>query len=58
MQTMDASLVDLVQRGRITIEAARRRASVVAEFERLLAGEQPALASTRALAGATNGYLQ
>ncbi len=58
MQTMDAALVDLVQRGRITIDVARRRASVLAEFERLLAGEQPALASTRALAGATNGYLQ
>ena len=60
MQTMDASLVDLVQRGRITIEAARRRASVVAEFERLLAGDQAALGSNRALAGSTNGngYLQ
>jgi twitching motility protein PilT len=58
MQTMDASLVDLVQRGRITIEAARRRASMLAEFERLLAGEQPALSSSRNLAGTTNGYLQ
>jgi twitching motility protein PilT len=60
MQTMDASLVDLVQRGRITIEVARRRASVLTEFERLLAGDQAALGSNRALAGSTNGngYLQ
>jgi len=58
MQTMDASLVDLVQRRRITLEAARRRASVLPEFERLLADGGPALASVPALAGSSNGYLQ
>jgi twitching motility protein PilT len=58
MQTMDAALVDLVQRNRITIEAARRRASVLAEFERLLADGKPALASSQVAVGATNGYLQ
>jgi twitching motility protein PilT len=58
MQTMDAALVDLVQRGRITIEAARRRASMLPEFERLMADGKPALASSQVLAGASNGYLQ
>jgi twitching motility protein PilT len=58
MQTMDASLVDLVQHGRITVEAARRRASVPAEFERLLVDGRPALGATRTLAAVTNGYLQ
>jgi twitching motility protein PilT len=58
MQTMDAALVDLVQRGRITIDAARRRASMLPEFERLLADGKPALSSSQVLAGATNGYLQ
>ncbi len=58
MQTMDAALVDLVQRGRITAEAARRRASMLAEFERLLTDGNPALGSSQVLAGATNGYLQ
>jgi twitching motility protein PilT len=57
MQTMDAALVDLVQRGRITVEVARRRAGVLAEFERLLAGDQPALRSTPR-AASVNGYLQ
>ncbi len=65
MQTMDAALVDLVQRGRITVDVARRRASMVAEFERLLAGDQPALRSAAPLAASSanesslaNGYLQ
>jgi twitching motility protein PilT len=53
MQTMDASLVQLVREGRITPEAARRRASVPAELARLL-GDGLAVAS----AGTRNGYLQ
>jgi twitching motility protein PilT len=58
MQTMDAALVDLVQRGRITVDVARRRAGVIAEFERLLAGDQPALHSAPLAASSANGYLQ
>ena len=51
MQTMDAALVELVRGGRITLETARRRASVPAELARLL-GEGPVAVA------ASNGYLQ
>jgi twitching motility protein PilT len=36
MQTMDASLADLVRRGIITRELAKNRSSTPGEFERLL----------------------
>ncbi len=51
MQTMDAALVELVRSGRITLETARRRASVPAELARLLDEGPVAVA-------ASNGYLQ
>ncbi len=52
MQTMDASLTELVRAGRITRETARRRASVPSELERLLGGA----GQTAAYAGNGNGY--
>jgi twitching motility protein PilT len=52
MQTMDAALFALVQGGNITAEAARRRASVPAELDRLLGDQR-----VGALSGG-NGYLQ
>ena len=57
MQTMDSALVDLVRGGQITLETARRRASVLAELERLLLdGGSPSPAT--ALVGASGGYLR
>ncbi len=38
MQTMDASLVDLVRQGRITTQLAERRSSTPGELKRLLGG--------------------
>ena len=38
MQTMDASLVELVRQGRITTELAERRSSTPGELKRLLSG--------------------
>jgi twitching motility protein PilT len=38
MQTMDASLVDLVRQGKITYQLAERRSSTPAELKRLLGG--------------------
>src|ERR687896_734790 len=38
MQTMDASLVDLVRQGKITTQLAERRSSTPAELKRLLGG--------------------
>ena len=46
MQTMDASLADLVRRGIITRELAKNRSSTPAEFERLL-GQPVAAAAGR-----------
>ncbi len=46
MQTMDASLADLVRRGVITRELAKNRSSTPAEFERLL-GQPVAMAAGR-----------
>ena len=57
MQTMDAALVRLVQAGRITLETARRRASVPSELERLLGDSAPARAAA-AMVRSSNGYLQ
>ena len=45
MQTMDASLADLVRRGIITRELAKNRSSTPAEFERLLGTPTAAAAS-------------
>jgi twitching motility protein PilT len=56
MQTMDAALVALVRQGKVTLEEARMRASVPAEFARLLGEAAPVAVGARALA--TNGYLQ
>jgi len=53
MQTMDSALTDLVRAGRITRDAARRRASVPAELERLLGG-----AHAMAASGGNLAYLQ
>ena len=52
MQTMDSALADLVRSGTITLELAKKRASVPAELARLL-GEGPA-----AVGRTVNGYLQ
>jgi twitching motility protein PilT len=41
MQTMDASLVDLVRQGKITHQLAERRSSTPAELKRLLGGNGP-----------------
>ena len=41
MQTMDASLVDLVRQGKITHQLAERRSSTPAELKRLLGGAAP-----------------
>ncbi len=57
MQTMDAALVQLVRAGQISLETARRRASVPSELARLL-GDSGGDPAPMALAGATNGYLQ
>jgi hypothetical protein len=38
MQTMDASLVELVRQGKITKEMAERRSSTPGELKRLLGG--------------------
>jgi twitching motility protein PilT len=43
MQTMDASLADLVRRGIITRELAKNRSSTPADFERLLGEGAPAM---------------
>jgi twitching motility protein PilT len=58
MQTMDASLTELVRAGKISRETARRRASVLTELERLLGGGQTAAAAGANGYGAGNGYLQ
>jgi twitching motility protein PilT len=64
MQTMDAALVDLVRRGRISLEVARRRSSVPAELARLLAerqlpgGAPPLVARSGGPDAVANGYLQ
>ena len=57
MQTMDAALVQLLRAGKITMDVARRKASVPSELERLLGDSAPA-PGAMAMAGATNGYLQ
>ena len=56
MQTMDAALVRLVRTGRISMETARRRASVLSELDRLLGDD--AAPRTMAMAGTSSGYLQ
>jgi twitching motility protein PilT len=50
MRTMDTALVELVRAGKISREAARRRASVPAELARLM-GDNYALAKTAGRAG-------
>ena len=57
MQTMDAALVHLIQTGRISMETARRRASVPSELERLLGEDGSAIFATASVGGG-NGYLQ
>jgi twitching motility protein PilT len=58
MQTMDAALVELVRRGVISLEVARRRSSVPSELTRLLEEGSSAPLALAAATGATNGYLQ